>query len=291
MRGPGQSRVRAGTMLKIISVLSLVLKCCLLCVVIFLVVTMSELKMSVNQIDEKTGLSAERLRTAALDLKLSINQLDEKLERTIDNLTNVSDWPQQAIGKIKERSQGLHNLAATLAELKASEPPGTQQGGGKVLQRLEQLEGDVKNLKAKSENTCAVPKDPSTCPSGYRKYRGVCYGVFDTVKTFHESAAFCEDDGGTLAMPRDAGINAFLVSLMDAVDKEGVFWFGLHDQEEEGTWKWLDGAAVTGYSAWGEGEPDDRGVTADCAQYLGDSRRWNSDGCHYRWGLICQIIP
>ncbi|KAI8492064.1 hypothetical protein Bbelb_304370 [Branchiostoma belcheri] len=245
-RSPGQYGVYA--MMKTISVLSLVLKFCLLCVVIYLGV-------------------------AVLGVKQSVDRLDVKLERTTDKLTNVSGWLQNAIGKL-------------------AKPPGTLQDGGQISQRLEQLEGDVKTLNAKSQNMCAVPDAQSICPSGYQKYREVCYKPFNTFKTFRESANTCEADGGTLAMPRDADINAFLISLMNAVDKKGVFWFGLCDHEKEGTWEWIDGTALgTGYSAWGEGQPNNRGVAEDCAHYLRDSRRWNDDGCHHRWFFICQTMP
>ncbi|XP_066297928.1 uncharacterized protein [Branchiostoma lanceolatum] len=48
---------------------------------------------------------------------------------------------------------------------------------------------------------------------GYAVFRGIFYKVFKTQESFGEASATCHADGGTLAMPRDAQINDFLISL------------------------------------------------------------------------------
>ncbi|XP_019643173.1 PREDICTED: uncharacterized protein LOC109484362 [Branchiostoma belcheri] len=147
--GTGQSRVWTSATSKTYAVVTTVLICCLLGVTIFLVVTVSNLKLSFNKLDKKTTDDLS-------DLKMSVSKLDKK---TAGIQANVSGWM-------------LH-----------------QQ------------------------------------------------------KTFSESAETCRADGGTLAMPRDEGINDFLVSL----DEIGRRWFGLHRQEDK--WEWIDGTALgTGYS-------------------------------------------
>ncbi|XP_066301791.1 tetranectin-like [Branchiostoma lanceolatum] len=73
--------------------------------------------------------------------------------------------------------------------------------------------------------------------TGYTMWREICYKAFNTRKTFSEAAAACGEDGGTVAMPRDNETNAFLISLHNAVNDEGNFWFGLHDQREEGSFE------------------------------------------------------
>eukprot|EP00058_Branchiostoma_floridae_P025268 XP_002610758.1 hypothetical protein BRAFLDRAFT_91544 [Branchiostoma floridae] len=52
-----------------------------------------------------------------------------------------------------------------------------------------------------------------SCPEDYTTWRGICYKAFNTLKNFSDAAAACHEDGGTLAMPRDAETNDFLVSL------------------------------------------------------------------------------
>ncbi|CAH1277277.1 ADGRL2 [Branchiostoma lanceolatum] len=81
---------------------------------------------------------------------------------------------------------------------------------------------------------------------GYTVFRGICYKVFKTKKSFDEASATCRADGGTLAMPRDAQINDFLISLYRKsgnVQPINV-WFGLHDRREEGKFEWVDGSPL-----------------------------------------------
>ncbi|XP_035675991.1 perlucin-like [Branchiostoma floridae] len=130
----------------------------------------------------------------------------------------------------------------------------------------------------------------ATCPDGYMKYREVCYKAFDTYKTFSESAEICRSDGGTLAMPRDAGINAFLYSLTTTLGSNDDFWFGLHDQRQEGKWTWMDDTALgTGnYTAWAADQPNSYKGEEDCALL---HTGWYDYPCQEKEGFFCQVIP
>ncbi|XP_019618605.1 PREDICTED: perlucin-like protein [Branchiostoma belcheri] len=123
-----------------------------------------------------------------------------------------------------------------------------------------------------------------TCPDGYEKYLEVCYKAFKALKTFSKSAKTCRADGGTLAMPRDAGIHDFLFSLMKPLLPLPLFdfWIGLHDERQEGKWEWIDGTALgTGYNRWKNGQPDNYGGNQDCAfySYWGSGRSPSSAFC------------
>ncbi|KAI8488107.1 hypothetical protein Bbelb_342250 [Branchiostoma belcheri] len=130
------------------------------------------------------------------------------------------------------------------------------------------------------------------CPEGYTKWRGTCLKVFMTKKTFDQAAAACRADGGTLAMPRDAETNAFLISLHKSVSE--AFWFGLHDQREEGRFEWMDGSALGPYSSWAPGQPDNYGGGKDCVLYSTQSflkDKWFDYYCHLPFYFICQTAP
>ncbi|XP_019616814.1 PREDICTED: uncharacterized protein LOC109464302 [Branchiostoma belcheri] len=133
-----------------------------------------------------------------------------------------------------------------------------------------------------------------SCPEGYTMWRGTCHKAFDTRKTFSNATAACRADGGTLAMPRDAETNAFLISLYRSVRAKRHFWFGLHDQREEGKFEWVDGSALGPYSSWGPGEPDSR-LGQDCVLYATSPKaytdKWNDFECHDPYRFICQAAP
>ncbi|XP_035685356.1 sushi, von Willebrand factor type A, EGF and pentraxin domain-containing protein 1-like [Branchiostoma floridae] len=77
------------------------------------------------------------------------------------------------------------------------------------------------------------------CPNGYDYYppSQLCYKAFDQWSNYDDAVTKCSSHGGTLAMPRDAGINAFLINLKNAVDNKAYFWFGLTDRASEGRWR------------------------------------------------------
>ncbi|KAI8490002.1 hypothetical protein Bbelb_323630 [Branchiostoma belcheri] len=133
------------------------------------------------------------------------------------------------------------------------------------------------------------------CPKSYTEWRGICYKAFNTEANFEASARLCRLDGGTLAMPRDAATDAFLVSLKNSVDASSRFWFGLHDQNTEGSFEWIDGTAFGNgsYSNWGSGEPNNSGGQEDCVHYWDSSQlnTWNDMGCNGLCRFICQVVP
>ncbi|KAI8496888.1 hypothetical protein Bbelb_255430 [Branchiostoma belcheri] len=127
------------------------------------------------------------------------------------------------------------------------------------------------------------------CSSGYQMHNGICYKAFNTPKNFHDASSACATDGGTLAMPKDASTNDFLLSLKNAVDESGFFWFGLVDHHQEGGWEWVDGTPIGSFNAWEPGEPNNAG-DEDCAEYFPTA--WNDAQCSEAdRKFICQKIP
>ncbi|XP_019633221.1 PREDICTED: CD209 antigen-like protein C [Branchiostoma belcheri] len=152
-----------------------------------------------------------------------------------------------------------------------------------------------------NDENCRMPNHficqaaPASCPKGYTMWRGTCYKAFKKMKTFNEAAAACREDGGTLAMPRDAGTDAFLISLYKSVSDGRGFWIGLHDQGEEGRFEWVDGSALGPYSSWSRGEPSSLllwGDNSDCVSYSSrpfQKDKWTDENCSMPNHFICQV--
>ncbi|XP_066268526.1 cuticle collagen 2C-like [Branchiostoma lanceolatum] len=143
-----------------------------------------------------------------------------------------------------------------------------------------------------------------SCPNGYQRKGGMCYKVFNTRKTFIDSVTTCREDGGTLAMPRDAETNAFLASFneeektpllsqfRDYPTYDHLFWIGLEDQEIDGTFKWLDGSALGRYRLWGPRQPDSGTGDEDCVVFGNifiQGHKWYDLPCNYQLRFICQV--
>ncbi|XP_078701665.1 uncharacterized protein LOC144927803 [Branchiostoma floridae x Branchiostoma belcheri] len=136
------------------------------------------------------------------------------------------------------------------------------------------------------------PVKPCGCRSGYQMHNGICYKAFNTPMNFLDAFWTCRTEGGTLAMPKDASTNNFLISLKHDVDHRGPFWLGLVDRRVEGVWEWVDGTRLGNYSAWLPGEPDNKN-NEDCAHYCETKwTKWNDVKCdrsHIKF--ICQVKP
>ncbi|XP_066283175.1 snaclec agglucetin subunit beta-2-like [Branchiostoma lanceolatum] len=140
---------------------------------------------------------------------------------------------------------------------------------------------------------CPSPIGPAelgaSCPISYTMWRGICYKAFDTEKTYSDAAVTCRGDGGTLAMPRDAETDAFLVSLYKSVSASKLYWFGLHFQREGGSFEWVDGSVLGDYNSWAPGAPDHSGDCVLYAAYL--KGNWFNMRCDIKNSFICQVTP
>jgi Ca2+-binding RTX toxin-like protein len=100
-------------------------------------------------------------------------------------------------------------------------------------------------------------------------YSGNSYQIVDTAKTWSEAKSYAESINGYLAIVSSQGENdAIITQALNYISTSNsagdggnsrYVWLGGSDIETEGTFKWVDGTLVSGYSNWGSGfltEPD-----------------------------------
>ncbi|XP_019620730.1 PREDICTED: lactose-binding lectin l-2-like [Branchiostoma belcheri] len=138
------------------------------------------------------------------------------------------------------------------------------------------------------------------CPSGYtyRQTNRLCYKAFNRLSKYNDAKATCSSYGGTLAMPRNAAIDNFLINLKNAVDLNTAFFFGLNCIGHERRWVWEDGTALGSFHPWGPREPSDSGGDQDCVEYVSATwyeaalrDTWNDMACATPRKFICQVPP
>eukprot|EP00058_Branchiostoma_floridae_P003474 XP_002588962.1 hypothetical protein BRAFLDRAFT_125435 [Branchiostoma floridae] len=239
-----------------------------------------------------------------------------QLSATVDALKRDQDDMSTTVDTLKRDQDDMRQLSATVDALKRDQDDMRQLSTtvhhrqlSATVDALKRDQDDMRQLSTTVESTTTLNHDKernrtatleqrlyeiTSCPNGYTIWREICYKAFNTKKTFSDAAAACGEDGGTLAMPRDAETNAFLISLHNAVSDNDAFWFGLHDQREEGSFEWVDGSALGAYNNWGPGEPGIYWGSRNCVLYsavLSRKDKWADDLCHAKFRYICQAVP
>ncbi|XP_066304531.1 C-type lectin domain family 4 member M-like [Branchiostoma lanceolatum] len=200
-----------------------------------------------------------------------------QLSATVDALKCDQDDMRQlstSVDALKRDQDDIRQLSATVDALKLN-----QDDISTTVDVLKRDQDVIRQLSTTVDAlTCDLGKERSrtaaleqrlneinTTPE-YTMWRGTCYKAFNTKKTFSGANASCGDGRGTLAMPRDAETNAFLIFLYKSVSNNQPFWFGLRDQRKEGDFEWVDGSALGTYRPWGLAEPNNM-LNQDCVRY------------------------
>eukprot|EP00058_Branchiostoma_floridae_P015265 XP_002600753.1 hypothetical protein BRAFLDRAFT_83496 [Branchiostoma floridae] len=254
-----------------------------------------------------------QLSTAVDALKCDQDDMHQ-LSTAVDALKRNQDDMHQlatAVDALKRNQDDMHQLATTVDALKRNQDDMHQLSI--AVDALKRDQDDMRqlsiavdalkvDLKVERNRTAALEQrfhEKTSCPRGYTMWNETCYKVFNTRQTFSDAAVTCHENGGTLAMPRDAETNAFLVSLVNQFVSSMLgpgywpFWFGLHDRREEGSFEWMDGSALGAYNNWGPGQPDHKKGSEDCVLYniFRNVTDWTDFSCSVRFHFICQAAP
>ena len=124
-------------------------------------------------------------------------------------------------------------------------------------------------------------------------HKGFHYALFTEKVTWNTADAFCKIAfGGQLVKIESVEENSFIKSqyLSGKVD----YWIGLSDSVEEGDWNWVDGTNSTGYTNWGNGQPNDSngqdcaGIRMGTYSNTNYDAQWHDNSCLKTKGFICR---
>ncbi|GAB0184746.1 macrophage mannose receptor 1-like [Grus japonensis] len=87
----------------------------------------------------------------------------------------------------------------------------------------------------------------------WRRYGTYCYFIGHVSATFSEANTTCEGEKGYLATVESRYEQAYLTSLV-GLRPEKYFWLGLSDVEDQGTFRWANGEAVS-FTHWDAAMP------------------------------------
>ncbi|XP_067371572.1 CD209 antigen-like protein C [Channa argus] len=143
--------------------------------------------------------------------------------------------------------------------------------------------------KRRFERICRQNK---TCPAGWTMFSCFCYFLSNDAGSWTKGREDSRSKGADLVVVDSAEEQTFLSGLTTA---ETWSWIGLTDREEEGTWKWIDGASLT-RSYWEENQPDNGGGDTtwgeeECAHIRTGKKteeNWNDRSCNASLRWICE---
>ncbi|XP_043936300.1 hepatic lectin-like isoform X2 [Protopterus annectens] len=113
-----------------------------------------------------------------------------------------------------------------------------------------------------------------------------CYVFSDERKNWTDAKHACEKDNFHLVVINSKQEQDVFVN-MNTLN----YWIGLTDQEEEGTWQWVDGTSYKdGVKFWHKDNPSDSHKNEDCAELHHDDDKtlWNDNDCTKKQKWICE---
>jgi C-type mannose receptor len=131
------------------------------------------------------------------------------------------------------------------------------------------------------------------CAPGWYSYGSHCY-YFNHVKAgaadWNDAANTCNFLGARLADIRsEAEWNFVKGPLQTGTQWSDQYWIGINDSQNEGSWKYIDGTAVS-FLRWYPGEPNS-GTSGNCGALYGyqSSGKYNDSGCSAQLGrFVCK---
>ena len=140
----------------------------------------------------------------------------------------------------------------------------------------------------------------SNCQDGWTVYRNKCFRYFDSPKTWINSELYCQNLGGHLAIIGDESEEQVVRSLITHDhdhdlddDSRSWVWIGLHDQNQEDVFVWVDGSPIS-YENWNPRQPDNvyngyHNATENCVLIDDHKEGWNDYPCMHLDSYLCEI--
>ncbi|XP_070698417.1 C-type lectin domain family 4 member G-like [Pempheris klunzingeri] len=239
----------------------------------------------------------------AVDIGLGVyyNRLTDGYHTIMDISSEVAKLQASYNTAIQSRDEAKKQLAREISEQQLTKWELEHEGRRTkdYEKRSDQIKMEIAALKS---HIPMIKEGCRHCLPGWTFINSLCYyfALSDAIsrRSWMEARQFCKKQGADLAVTdtreKHLAVSELINNYKDPsrhIAHSG-FWIGLRDVEEEGTWKWLDGARLT-EGFWNDGEPNNQG-NEDCAAVYprgNPFKAWNDAPCTYELKWICEMTP
>lgn len=132
-----------------------------------------------------------------------------------------------------------------------------------------------------------VIDDATDCPCAITWFADHAYLFCESRERWRDARDACAGVGYALVTVGSSDENAWLHET-SALLSDREWWTGLNDRDDEGTFTWVSGEAVS-YTNWSSGEPNDYGRGEDCAPlHSAGGEQWNDTDCDDDNRFVCE---
>ncbi|CAJ1059438.1 galactose-specific lectin nattectin-like [Xyrichtys novacula] len=140
------------------------------------------------------------------------------------------------------------------------------------------------NAKCPKKGDCCM-----VCPDGWMEHDSRCYMFHAGEKDWCDAESTCVAQGGNLVSIRKPEDADFLRGKVQELTGEiKRLWLGGYKAHKETCWKWSDGSDITGFTSWGDGEPNNVDGIEHCMELMHtDVQPINDAPCDVLKGFFC----
>lgn len=200
--------------------------------------------------------------------------VDDAAPARVENVT-VSENTDRTVGLTWSAVEGAqsYNVYANGVRVNAS-PVTDCEYKIKGLDYSATYEFVVKGVNAAGEGEASLIVAANTEEDPFTGFGGHYYLVIEDEMSFGDAKAYAENLGGHLLTVTSQEEQDFAVSLLEGRGARVSYWLGFTDENSDGAFVWTTGEAG-GYSAWAEGQPNERKEGENCA-VISRNGSWNA---------------